>query len=895
MMVRITIDGQRVMVDGHMTVLDAARKLGIYIPTFCDHPRLSHLGACRMCLVEVEGMGKFQTACTLAVGEGMVISTESPAIEKARKNIIEFLLINHPLECTVCDASGECTLQDYTFKYGSAETRFGGTKRVLRDHIISPLIDRNLNRCIQCKRCVRICDEVQGVTALGMSNRGAGVVVGPFMEKSLDCEFCGHCIWSCPVGAITSRVMRHKVRAWEMEKSEAICPYCSVGCTLVYNLRDNKVLKVSHAANRGINDGSLCSKGYFGYDVINHTERLTTPLIRKNGNLVPASWDEALMEVARGLKEASDASGGSSVGGIVSDRLTNEDLYLFQKLFRTVLGSNNVDTPSGAWTRKVLPVFEERLGVFAATNSIDELQYTQAVLLVGCDVTVTSPISGLKIKTAIHRRAKVIEVMSRRTALSRLAHRTLLTSAGSEVAVIKGMMKVILDEGLADETALEGYKRFKDLKKSLSTRDLVKIAKDTGIPAEDIAAAAREFITSRRASILFGEEAVLQDDGEDLVNAMIDLLMLAGHLGQEGCGIYPIQSATNFQGAVDMGVSPTHLPGHAPLDDPTAGKSLEKLWKKELPKSPGLTAIQMLTAAKEGRIKALYIAGVNPMVTFPDGKAVDDALSRVDFLVVQEMFLTETAKLAHVVLPAGGLAEKEGSLTNLDRRIQRTNKAIESVGRSLPDWRIFSDLGVILGAQEMKYINTAEVLEEVSNAIPYYSGINYRILADNGLQWPFTREDARDVYHEGYLGTRHLLSEELPEDKRSFAAVGRWEQAPGDTRYPHTLILGELLSHAGTCTRHSESLNLLADSASVKLNPDTAQEAGIEDGDRARVVSAYGDIVVPVLLTDEILPGVLFMPRHFPLTPVSRIAGVKEDEPQTAILKVRLEKVQGGS
>ena len=694
---------------------------------------------------------------------------------------------------------------------------------------------------------------------------------------------------------LPSIILRHKIRIWEMEKAEAICPYCSVGCTLVYNLRDNKVLKVSHAENRGINDGSLCSRGYFGYDVINHADRLTTPLIRKSGNLVPASWDEALREVARGLKEASDASGGDSVGGIASDRLTNEDLYLFQKLFRTVFGSNNVDTPSGAWARKVLPVLEERLGVFAATNAIDELQYAQAILLVGCDVTVTSPISGLKIKAAIHRRAKVIEVMSRRTALSRLAHRTLLTSVGSEVAIIKGMMKVILDEGLADEAGLEGFNRFKELKKSLAVKTLASIAKDTGIPAEDIAAAAREFMAARRASVLFGEKAVLQDGGEDLVNAMIDLMMLTGHLGQEGCGVYPIQSATNFQGAVDMGVSPAYLPGHAPLDDSKARKSLEKIWKKELPKSPGLTATQMMAAAREKKINALYLAGVNPLVTFPDGKAVDDALSRVGFLVVQEMFLTETAKLAHVVLPASGLAEKNGSLTSLDRRIQRTNRAIESVGRSLPDWRIFSDLGVILGAQEMKYINSAEVLDEISDAIPYYSGINYQILADNGLQWPFTREEAREVYHEGYLGTRHLLSDGLPEDKRSFAAVGRWEQAPGDTRYPHTLILGELLSHAGTCTRHSESLNLLVDNAFVKLNPATAHEAGIEDGGQVRVVSAYGDIVVPVLLTDEILPGVLFMPRHFPLTPVSRITGVKEDEPQTAVLKVRLEKVQGGS
>ena len=355
-MVRLTIDGKQIKVDGHLNVLDAARKLGVYIPTFCHQARLSALGACRMCLVEVEGMGKLQTACTLAVNDGMVISTDTPRVQKARSIMLEFLLINHPLECTVCDASGECTLQDLAFKFGSADTRFKGEKRVFRDHIISPLIDRNLNRCIQCKRCVRVCDEIQGVTALGMSNRGAATVVGPFMDKDLDCEYCSHCIWSCPVGAITSRAMKHKVRTWEMEKAEAICPYCSCGCTLHYNFKDNKVFRVTHAEGRGVNQGSLCSKGYFGYDVMNHPDRITSPMVRDNdGNLRKTTWEKALEVVAHKLGQSQN------VGGIASDRLTNEELFLFQKLLRTCFSSNNVDTPSGVWSRTVNPILESRL------------------------------------------------------------------------------------------------------------------------------------------------------------------------------------------------------------------------------------------------------------------------------------------------------------------------------------------------------------------------------------------------------------------------------------------------------------------------------------------------------------------------------------------------------
>ncbi|UCF31064.1 MAG: NADH-quinone oxidoreductase subunit NuoG [bacterium] len=891
-MVRLTIDGSQIMVDGNLKVLDAAKKLGIHIPTFCDHPRLSELGACRMCLVEVEGMGKLQTACTLAVADGMVVLTDTPRVEHARKMMLEFLLINHPLECTVCDASGECTLQDFAFKYGSAETRFRGEKRVLRDHIISPLIDRNLNRCIQCKRCVRICDEIQGVTALGMSYRGAATVVGPFMDKDLDCEYCSHCIWSCPVGAITSRAMKQKVRTWELEKAEAICPFCSCGCTLLYNTRNNIVHRVTHAEGRGVNQGSLCSKGYFGYDIINHPDRITSPLVRDpEGSLRTATWDEALDTVAGRLSQILEESGGESIGGIATDRLTNEELFLFQKLFRVGFASNNIDIPSGVWSRAVLPVLEERLGVFAATNSMDELNYVNALLLIGCDITVASPIAGLKVKHAIQRGGLVTEITPKGTALSRLAKRSLVVSLGKELAFVKGLIKVVLEEGLYDEKAVGGHKRFSNLEFSVKGRDLKTIARDLDLTVDDIADTAREFASAQKASVVFGETAALQPGGQDLINALIDLMILTGKLGQEGCGLYPVITNTNFQGAVDMGVDPGRLPGHVPADSPSVRKHLEKIWKAKLPKAKGMNALEMIQAASDGSLKALYLVGVNPVASFPGGSGVTEALEKLDFLVVQELFLTETALRADVVLPAVSTAEKNGTLTSMERRIQRTQRAIEGVGHSMPDWRIFSQLGTACGKEVMKYVNAAEVLEEIAEVVPYYSGVSHRILADNGLQWPFSKEDAREIYHEGYLGTRHLLGDGLPSDKQRFAAVENWETISPDADFPMTLVLGDLLFHSGTFTRYSESLNKLASEATLFMNPQTGIGLDVPEGSAVRAISAQGEFSVRVAYAEELAPGVLFIPRHFANAPAGTLmVSTREGGTETAVVRVRVVK-----
>jgi NADH-quinone oxidoreductase chain G len=882
MTVNLTIDGKQVVVEGPATILEAAKQIGVEIPTFCYHPRLDIFGGCRMCLVEVEGWNKLETACTCRVSEGMVVYTDNEKVRKGRKAMLELLLVNHPLDCPVCDRSGDCDLQNLVFKYGSAETRFSGQKRVLPDRVVSPLIDRNVNRCIQCKRCVRICDEVQGVAALGMAHRGAKTVVVPFMDKVLDCELCGHCVYACPVGCVNPMPARHAARTWEMDKVRSICSFCSVGCTLDYNSRNDKVLKVSHSEDSGVNNGSLCSKGFFGYDAFNHADRITRPMVRREGTLQESTWEEALCAVADRFGRISDGDGGGLVGGIASARITNEDLYLFQKLMRVGFGTNNVDTSAGIWSRKVVPVLQKRLGVWAATNSIEELAAIDALLVVGCDITVSSPITGLKVKQALRKGASVTEINPSKSALSRLGTRSLTVPTGLEIALIKGMIQVILDEGLVDISSASAVRNFSELEKAVRGKDLAEIARECGVEKDQIVHAAREFAAAEKASLIFGETAALQPGGEDLLQTLLDLMILTGKTGKEGCGVYPILSATNFQGAVDMGVDPAWLPGRVAVSSQDGKENFGKAWGVQVPEKSGLNSQEMIQKASEGELKALYLVGVDLFSSFPGGSDAGDILEKMEFLVVQDLFLTETARRADVVLPAASMAEKSGSLTSLERRVQKVTKAVKETGSARPDWKIFSELGLTMGKQGMKYAAPEDILREIASIVPYYSGINNLILADGGAQWPCTGESG---------GTGSLLSEGVPEDRKSFASVSGWSTVEEDSEYPLTLVLGELLFHSGSFSRYSENLNKIVSSAYLLVNPLTASELDIRDESDVRISSRNGAVRVPVRYSEDLAPGMLFLPRHFADAPASELMVPDANgEPKTALINVRVER-----
>ncbi len=881
MTVNLTIDGKQVMVDGQATILDAAKSIGIEIPTFCYHPRLEIFGGCRMCLVEVEGWNKLETSCTCRVSEGMVVYTDNPKVRAGRKAMLEFLLVNHPLDCPVCDRSGACDLQDLVFKYGSEETRFTGQKRVLPDRVVSPLIDRNVNRCIQCKRCVRICEEVQGVSALGMAQRGAKTVVVPFLDKTLDCEFCGHCIYACPVGCVTSMPARHAARTWEMEKTASVCSYCSIGCTLEYNSRNDKVLKVSHLEGSEVNDGSLCSKGFFGYDAINHPDRITNPMVRKDGGLQEVSWEEALATAAKGLGRIAGEGKENLAGGIASTRITNEELFLFQKLLRTALKSNNIDTSAGTWGRRVLPVFDERLGVWAPPNSLNEITGADALLIVGCDVTVSGPIRGLKVKKAIRNGASVTEINPLRTALAKVGSRSLKVPVGLEVALVKGMIRVIIEEKLADFSAVGSFGKFAELERTVREKDLETIAKECGVEKGLIEVVAREFAGAEKACVFFGETAALQPGGEKLLEALFDLLMLTGKAGNEGCGIFPVFSATNFQGAVDMGVDPAWLPGRVPVTSGDGRGSLEKAWGCKIPEKPGFTAPEMIQAAAEGRLSALYLVGVDLFSCIPGSSLVEEALAKLDFLVVQDLFLTETAQRADVVLPAAGMAEKEGTLTSIERRVQKVSQAVREPGKALADWKIFLKLGTALGAPGMSYSSPNDVLREISEVVPFYAGIGEAALEDGGVQWPVA-------------GTGRLLENGVPADKKKFSAVPDWNTRSADEQYPLTLVLGELLFHSGSMSRYSGNLNKIVSSPYLLINPETAARLNIPDESIAKVSSRGGAVTVAVRYSEDLAAGAVFLPRHFTDARASElmVPGPGE-ESMTSVINVRVERAEG--
>jgi predicted molibdopterin-dependent oxidoreductase YjgC len=650
-----------------------------------------------------------------------------------------------------------------------------------------------------------------------------------------------------------------------MESVESVCSFCSNGCTFDLNTRNGKVLKVSHREAPGVNEASLCAKGFFGYDTINHSDRILTPMVRKEGTLQETSWEEALDLLTRRFGEIAGGGKGDLVGGIASTRLTNEELFLFQKLFRTAFGSNNIDTPAGNWTKKVLPVLEERLGVWAAPDSVEGLADADAMLVVGCDITVSNPITGLKVKKALRNGAAVTEINPYSTPLARLGSRSLAVPVGSEIAFVKGMTKVILEEKLADSAGGK-ISNIADLEKSLSGKDLSTIAEEVGVGPEVIELAAREFAGGQKASVIFGETAALQAGGEKLIQALIDLMMLAGKLGAEGCGIYPVFPDANFQGAVDMGVDPSWLPGRAPVEKD----------------SQGLSAGEMIQAAAEGRLKAMYLVGADPTAFVAGGTRVTEALGKLDFLVVQDLFLTEAAAKADVVLPAAGTAEKEGTLTSIERRVQKVHQAVPEPGKSMADWKVFSRIGEVLGVTGMGGASPDEILRDVSEAVPYYSGIDGSVLGDGGVQWPVS---------DGGKGTASLLENGIPGDKKKFAAVTDWNTGNPDNQYPFTLVAGDLLCHSGSYTRFSENLNKIHPSVFLLIHPSTAAESGVADGDNARVSSKNGEITVPVQYSTDLVPGALFLPRHFAEAGVSELADPGPDEGSSmSVVNVKVER-----
>jgi len=662
--VKLTIDGKAVEVPKGTLVIEAARSLAIEIPFFCYHQKLKSDGNCRMCLVSVEKMPKLQVSCSLPVSEGMVVHTNNPVVSEARKGVLDFLLANHPLDCPICDEGGRCPLQKYSQKY-TAYGQFQETKRVYEKEYFSPLIEKEMNRCVQCMRCVRYCDEVIDSKALASVNRGYETEIGHYADKPLDCEFCGGCVQICPVGALLNRLPLYEYRPWMLTHTETTCAYCADGCSLRLESRPQtrEVIEVTSfwgnetksVWGKGRNEGDLCAKGYFGYPFVNSPKRLTKPLVRKDGRrdgpLVEVSWEEAIARVAEGFGRIKSQHGGAAFGALASARCTNENLYAFQKFVRVVLGSPNLDSSVRYGMVNAARAMTELCGTPRWLTSYEDITQADLIFVIGTDITQTNPIVGLKVKAAAKRGAKLIVATPLRPRIStlsnivNLATRPLAHRPGSERAVAIGLVKAVLEKGsLAD--GLETHPSVQSLRKAVSSLSPKQIEAAAGVAYDQIAAAAGEWAAAPRAVMIFGESILRSRDGYQTVRILGELALLTGKLAAEGSGLAPLLDENNEMGAYEMGLIPDGLPGLGRPEHAADRDAIARSWNEPLPARPGLTMIEMLHAAREGKIKGFYFMGENPVGSLPASAGAAEAMAAAEFVVCQDLFLTETGSRA---------------------------------------------------------------------------------------------------------------------------------------------------------------------------------------------------------------------------------------------------------
>ncbi|MFY9751491.1 MAG: NADH-quinone oxidoreductase subunit NuoG [Candidatus Acidiferrales bacterium] len=678
--ITFTINGKQVTTAAGSLVIEAAKRQGVEVPSFCYYPGLSLQAACRMCLVEVEKMPKLQTACTLVATDGMVVQTDSEQVHGARKNMLEFLLTNHPLDCPVCDKGGECELQDMTFRYGLDHSRYAEEKLHTPEEKFSPLVYYDAPRCILCFRCVRVCDEGMDVKALGVGARGVNSTIIPNHGADLNCEECGMCIDICPVGALTSGTYRYQTRPWEMTYVGNPCAHCSNGCKTTLSVRNNEILRANNRDHSGVNDEFLCGKGRFGYDFTNNPERIRQPLVRRNGKLEPASWEDAIEEIARRLKQVHEKHGGTAIGVIGSNHTTNEENYLLNRFARATLGTNNIDHHRTADYAGLAAALGPRAKGAAAT--MKDVAAASAIFLIGNDVTQQNPLVAWQIRSAVRLQgARLYAINSRPSKIHRQA------KIGVEVAPNGGergaLRWLAVEQGQFD---------------AKTTEELVQLK--AALEAE------------KDVVILFGAEI----QGAAIRDLVSFAARLPGTTRYMALGDY-----ANSRGAADMGVLPDRLPGYAPISDAAERQRFSRLWGAEIPATAGLTARGMMEAAVGGKLKALYVVGANPLKTF--GVAQPERLAGLELLVVHDLFLTETALRADVVLPAASSYEKDGTMTNTAGEVQMTHRAIDPQGpRSDYDLiRILSHQLSMLGAGSAIHLRTVSAaFEEIRHHVAGY-------------------------------------------------------------------------------------------------------------------------------------------------------------------------------
>ena len=860
-MAMVTIDGNELEVADGTLIVKAAQDQGISIPTFCYLERLPPLASCRMCLIEIEGQGKLQPACATLVADGMVVRTDTSLVAQTRESMLEMLLANHPLDCPICDKAGECELQDQVIAYGAGESRFRDEKRVFRteDVLLNPVIVFNANRCIQCQRCVRMCDEVVGAVALGTIEKGMDTEVTGFENSLSGCDHCGNCIEVCPVGALMSAPYRYKARPWDLTETETLCNYCGTGCQLTVGMRDGRLARVRSKYETGMNGETLCVKGRFGFDVIDGERRIKQPMVRINGNLVAVSWEDAVEYLVERIGGAVE-EGGARIGGLASPRLSNETLYLFQKLMRSVFRTNSIDSSSRwASSSPAAPSPYEALpsmfdGLYAR-RPLQEVLEADCILVVGSNVTDDNPVTDYLVRGAVrNRKNKLFTVSARPSRLDTEGAGFLRLLPGGEAYLFAALL-----DGLVEEAATENSlpTAFPD-DDALGTDRMETAVLAAPAWRDFLAGAIPALAAARSVTVLIGTDLLRAQEAAAALSWLRKLCRVLETLGKR-VGVQFLFDRPNQMGAWELGGLPNMLPGWRPVDDGQSRAVFEQAWGTPLPSEPGADFGRMLAQCEAGEMEVLYVLGSDPILSYPDGALVESALSKLSLLVVQDAYFSETAGLADVVLPAANFAEEPGTFTNNEGRVQRAREVRSPAFATKRNVEIFGFIASALG-RDLGPTGAAQVFAEIARLVPSYRGLGLEAFDGAGAFTVPTEDAAQGDPDDPPVPT--------PRGHKGFA-----------------LVTGDCMFHSGYHSRHSEILGTLSAEPYVEMNSRDGRQLGLPEQTSVIVRSRHGEAKARLKFNKRFPDGVVFVPENFADLRLNRLLKQGEYPCQVEILK----------